>query len=102
MKRIKNINIKSIVIIIIVSCLSFGLGFLSAYKINMVNDNPVSISKDNTDVKMLEEKVTPNSTNMVDSNEEDPLMQLKLLMKDVETFRALMEEVKNELLVSNT
>lgn len=68
----------------------------------MVNDNPVSISKDNTDVKMLEEKVTPNSTNMVDSNEEDPLMQLKLLMKDVETFRALMEEVKNELLVSNT
>lgn len=97
------ISVKSIIVTTVVSCLCFGLGLFTAYKVNMERWQYVSISKIGTDVQMPgKEDVTPAGTNMVDKDENDPLFHLKMLQEDVEIFKALMEDVKNELFVTET
>ena len=97
---LKNVNIKSIIIITVVSCLSFGLGYYTSGNINITNEHSDTIKRISTDVKILEDIDTTNNTDMVD-NEDDPLIHLKMLQEDVETFKALMEEVKNVLFVTD-
>tara|TARA_Y100000310_G_scaffold317728_1_gene370945 strand:+ start:2193 stop:2492 length:300 start_codon:yes stop_codon:yes gene_type:complete len=92
---LKNVNIKSIIIIAVVSCISFGLGYYTVGKVNMANERPGTIKRIGTDVKILEDMDTTNN------NEDDPLIHLKMLQEDVETFKALMEEVKNVLFVTD-
>tara|TARA_B100000315_G_C14224562_1_gene428034 strand:+ start:295 stop:609 length:315 start_codon:yes stop_codon:yes gene_type:complete len=98
---LKNKRVKNIIIITVVSCLSFGLGFLTAYKVDVVNEQPILTSKDDASLKTAEKTATTSITNKPDANEDDPLTHLKLLQKDVETFKALMEEVKNALFVTD-
>ena len=92
---LKNVSIRSIIIITIVSCISFGLGYYTVGKVNMANEHPDTIKRIGTDVKILEDMDTTNN------NEDDPLIHLKMLQEDVETFKALMEEVKNVLFVTD-
>ena len=92
---LKNVNIKSIIIITVVSCISFGLGYYTSSNSNTANEHPDTIKRISTDVKILEDMDTANN------NEDDPLIHLKLLQEDVETFKALMEEVKNALFVTD-
>lgn len=98
---LKNKRVKSIITITIASCLSFGLGFLTAYKANVVNEQTILTGRDDAGMKTSEKTVTTSITNKPDASEDDPLTHLKLLQKDVETFKALMEEVKKELFDSD-
>lgn len=92
---LKNVNIRSIIIIAVVSCISFGLGYYTAGNVNTTTKHPDTIKRIGTDVKILKDMDTTNN------NEDDPLIHLKMLQKDVETFKALMEEVKNALFVTD-
>ncbi|MFQ5685234.1 MAG: hypothetical protein ACE5GV_01105 [Candidatus Scalindua sp.] len=94
-------NIKNIIIITIVSCISFGLGYYTACNVDMADSYSDAIKRVSTDVKISED-IDTNNTDMIDNNEDDPLIHLKMLQEDVETFKALMEEVKNELFVTET
>jgi hypothetical protein len=94
-------RIKKIITIMIVSCLSFVLGLYTFHKANEGKEAILTNSGD-THLKTSEKKIAPNNTNALDVNEDDPLMHLKMLQKDVETFRALMKEVKKELFLTKT
>lgn len=99
---LENINTKSIIVITVVSCISFGLGCYTSGNANTTNEHPDTINRISTDVKILEEMDTTNNTDVVENYKNDPLIHLKMLQEDVETFKALMEEVKNELFTTET
>jgi len=98
---LKNVNLKSIITVAILFCISFGLGYYTACNVNTVNGHPDTIKRISTNVQILESMDTTSNTNKVGNNEDDPLIHLKMLQDDVETFKALMEEVKNELFASD-
>lgn len=93
-------KIKSFIILAIVICISFGLGYYTSGNVNMVNGQPDPVKKISTNVQKPGNMKATSSTDMINTNEDDPLIHLKMLQDDVETFKALMEEVKNELFVS--
>ncbi len=95
-------RIKKIITIMIVSCLSFLLGLYAFHKTNERKEQSILTNRDNTHLKASGKAASPNNTNTLGANEDDPLIHLKMLQKDVETFKALMEEVKNELFVTKT
>ncbi len=86
----------------IVSSLSFSLGLYAFYKANERKEQSILTVKEDTHLKTPEKSVSPNNTNTLDINEDDPLIHLKMLQKDVETFKALMKEVKKELFLTKT
>ncbi len=94
--------IKKIIPIMIVSCLSFILGLYTFHKSNERKERSIQTNRDNAHLKASEKTVSPNSTNTLDVSEDDPLIHLKMLQKDVETFKALMKEVKKELFLTKT
>jgi len=98
---LKNVKIKSFITVAIVFCISFGLGYYTAYKINAVNERPDAIKRISTNVQILKSMDTTSNTNKAGNSEDDPLIHLKMLQDDVKTFKALMEEVKNELFVTD-
>ncbi len=100
---IKNIKITHIVIILFVSLFSFYLGSYTCYNVNQVNKGSIIIRTDEADLRTSGDVSVPDGIQADEVNEaDDPIIHLKMLQKDVETFRALMEEVKNELFVTKT
>jgi hypothetical protein len=100
--RIKKAIIKNIIILTVVACFSYGLGIYNYYKVSRINEQSIVISHNVTDLKTPDKAGSPNGMTDANINEDDPLIHLKMLQKDVEIFKALMEEVKNELLVTKT
>ena len=99
--KTKKITIKNIITLTIVASLFFAFGiYYTDYKVNKANEQPLVISND--DNGLGADKMTVDSDGMTETNtnENDPLIHLKMLQKDVEVFKALMEEVKKELFVS--
>ncbi len=97
---LRKVRIKSFIILAIVICISFGLGYYTSGNVNTVNIHPDSVKRISTDVQKPGNMNAANSTDKIISSEDDPLIHLKMLQDDVETFKALMEEVKKELFVS--
>ncbi len=98
--KTKKITIRNIIILTIVASLFFVFGNYTDFKVNKPNKQSLVISNDDTDLGTVEKTVNSGSMTESNTNEKDPLIHLKLLQKDVEVFKALMEEVKNELFVS--
>ncbi len=72
------------------------------HKTKIANEQS-TVTVTNEDIfEAAEKTVVPGEMTETNINENDPLIHLKMLQKDVETFRALMEEVKNELFVTKT
>ncbi len=100
--KIKNITISNIIILTVLGCFSFGLGLYTDYRVNMAKEQSIVISYDIKELKTPDKTVFPNGKPDNNTGNDDPLIHLKMLQKDVETFKALMEEVKNELFVTKT
>ncbi len=98
--KTKKITRKNIIILTAVGCFSFGLGLYTDYKVNKVNEQSLVISNVDNDLETVEKTVDSDGMTETNTNENDPLIHLKMLQKDVEVFKALMEEVKKELFVS--
>ncbi len=95
-------KLKNIIILTIVASLFFALGLYTNHKTKTANEQS-TVTVANEDVFDTAEKTAvPGEAAETNINENDPLIHLKMLQKDVETFRALMEEVKNELFVTET
>lgn len=97
---LRKVKIKSSIILVIVICISFGLGYYTSVNVNTVNRQPDSVKRISTNVQKPGNMNAANSTDKIINSEDDPLIHLKMLQDDVETFKALMEEVKKELFVS--
>ena len=98
--KTKKITIKNIIILTIVASLFFVLGIYTDYKVNKTNEQSLVISNYDTDLGAARKTVDSDGMTKTSINENDPLIHLKMLQKDVEVFKALMEEVKKELFVS--
>ena len=94
------VKIKSFIILAIVAGISFGLGYYTSGNVNRTNEHHGTTKKISSIVHKPERVKTTGNTDNVNTNENDPLIHLKMLQKDVEVFKALIEEVKNELFVS--
>jgi hypothetical protein len=99
--KTEKIKINNIIILTIVASLFFVLGIYTDYKVNMTNEQSLVISNYDTDLGAARKTVDSDSMTKTNINENDPLIHLKMLQKDVEVFKALMEEVKKELFVSD-
>ena len=100
--KIKKATINNIIILTAVACFSYGLGIYNYEKVSKINEQSIVISHNITNSKTPDKTGAPNGMTDANINEDDPLIHLKMLQKDVQIFRALMEEVKNELLVTKT
>ncbi len=100
---IKNIKKSHIIIILFVSLFSFCFGSYTCYTVNQLNKGSSFIRTDEADLRTSDDVSVPGGIQADEVNEaDDPIIHLKMLQKDVEAFRALMEEVKNELFVTKT
>ena len=100
--KTKKITIKNIIILTIVASLFFAFGiYYTDYKVNKTNEQSLVISNYDTDLGAARKTVDSDGMTKTSINENDPLIHLKMLQKDVEVFKALMEEVKKELFVSD-
>lgn len=90
---------KNVILILVLTFFSYGLGFFSAHRIDLIKKK--LIKDDNINKEMTEKVVTTNSTNTPYGREEDPFTSLKMLQKDMEAFQALIKEINKELLVVN-
>jgi len=97
---LRKVEFKSFIFFAIVICISFGLGYYTSVNVNTVNGQPDTVKRISTNVQKPGNMNATSSTEKININEDDPLIHLKMLQDDVETFKALMEEVKNELFVS--
>jgi len=93
---------KKIITIMIVSCISFILGLYTFHIANERKEQSIITNRDKTHVQASKKKISPNNINSLDVNEDDPLIHLKMLQTDLETFKALMKEVKKELFLTKT
>jgi flagellar basal body-associated protein FliL len=95
-------SVRNIIIIAVVSCLLIGIGALTVCKTRSAEDNAVSLKRSASHTDMFESADETYTSESSNANENNPLIHLKLLQKDVEIFKALMEEVKKELFVTET
>jgi len=96
---LRKVKFKNFIILAIVICTSFGLGYYTSGNVDTVNGQPDTVKRISTNVQKSGNIKATSSTNRI-NNDDDPLIHLKMLQDDVETFKALMEEVKKELFVS--
>jgi len=97
---LRKVKFKNFIILAIVICTSFGLGYYTSDNMDTVNGQSDTVKRISTNVQKSGNIKATSSTNRINNNEDDPLIHLKMLQDDVETFKALMEEVKKELFVS--
>ncbi len=96
----RKVKIKSFIILAIVICVSYSLGYYTSCNLDTVSGHSDPVKKISTNVQKPGNMKATSSTDRINNSEDDPLIHLKMLQDDVETFKALMEEVKKELFVS--
>lgn len=97
----KHINTKNIITVTAIACMAFVIGYYTACNANIASEYSDNFKRISTDTKTQESVDTAGNVEMVGNSKDDPLIHFKMLQQDVETFKALMEDVKNELFVSD-
>jgi alpha/beta superfamily hydrolase len=92
---------KGIFVLAIAGIVSFSFGYFTACNVNKVCKHTMTVKGISTKVHFVDDMDTTNNIEIVHDNEDDPLIHLKLLQEDVKTFKALMEDVKNELFAAD-
>ena len=95
-KSVRSVTIKTVVL-----CLLIGIGVLVVYKTKST-DNTATLKMSTSQTDIFGNEDSTYTTETFNADDDNPLNHLRLLQKDVEEFKALMEEVKRELFATET